>query len=81
MTNIDRCCQLHEVIEIHYFVSVWEAQLYTQEGNRLVITAEGSSVASAIDHLNRKLHGVSLDQLRAMPALTGMKSNMAIRRL
>jgi hypothetical protein len=77
--NVDRCCQLHEVIEVHYFVDVWEAQLYVADGHRMVVAATGSSVASAMDHMNRKLHGVSLDMVRNMPAIRGMIAYRAIR--
>lgn len=81
MSNIDRCVQLHEVLEVHYYVTVWEVQLYTQDGNRLVMTADGSSVLSAMDHLNMKLHGHTLETIRKLPAISGMKADKAIREL
>lgn len=81
MDNIDRCCQLHEVIEVHYFVDHFAAQLYTDNGERLVIIGAGDTVQNAIGNLNLKLEGLTVDNVRKVPSLTGMKANKYIRTL
>ncbi len=54
MENLDRLIQLHEVLEVHYMVTDYEAQLYTHDGHTKVLIARGESVEEAIRNLANK---------------------------
>jgi hypothetical protein len=50
-----------------YHVDGYTAELMTQDGNKIVLTAEGDTVDEAIENLRRRLLDVSsLSALRAM---------------
>lgn len=70
MNNLSKCCQLHERIEIHYYVDHWVAQLFTADyEGRLVMIGGGDSVKKALQALNKKLEGLTLDDIRKLPEL------------
>lgn len=71
MQNLDKVLQLHEVIEIHYYVDHIGAQLYTADGNRLVLEGFGDdSIENAIADLNRQCEGLSVYDIRRLPAIS-----------
>ena len=81
MSNLDSLLQLHEVVEIHYYVDHTVAQLYTQDGNRLVLEGKGNDIPSALADLDRQCIHITLQVLRKMPAIGINSSNSAIRKL
>lgn len=66
MRNIDRCCQLHERIEILYVVTGWQIQLLTQDGAYIAIELEGETVQDAIDKLEKALESHTLQTVRKL---------------
>ena len=65
MSNIEACCQLHETVEVHYWVDCYSAQLWTGDGGRMVLEAIGKSVLEALVALNEALEGWDLDRVRS----------------
>ena len=67
---LDQFVQLHEQIEIHYYVSHYEAQLYTQDGHKKVLVGRGDTIMDAIFDLCwavRESKVKNIDELRSLP--------------
>lgn len=52
--SLDNLVQLHEQIEIHYYVDHYAAKLITQDGNRVVLVGRGNGIAEAMADLERQ---------------------------
>lgn len=77
--SLEQYVQLHEVIEIHYMVSHYEAQYYVQDGSKCLFEAEGKTIQEALDMLYELLKPFTLQQLRKMPGIKGKFANKFIR--
>lgn len=67
MDNLDNCVQLHERIEIHYYVSHYEAQLYTWDySGPMVLKADGNTIAEALTNLNKLCEGHDCRSIRQL---------------
>ncbi len=69
---LDKLIQLHESLEVHYYVSHYVAYLVTMDGGRRVLKGEGESVDSAINALKDKCTELGLEnvkQVRKLPTL------------
>jgi len=62
--NIERCCQLHETVEIVYVVDGYEARFLT--GEKLVVEVRGPTVEEALRELDRCLAHVTLEEVRSV---------------
>lgn len=66
--NIEQCCQLHERVEIHYYVDHYEAQLWTGNGEgRKVVVGNGESIEDAMKNLDEQCNFLTLAQVRKLP--------------
>lgn len=64
--NIDRCCQLHESVDIIYIVDGYEARLNVDDGQRIAYHASGENVFQALTALDLLLAGKTLDEVRSV---------------
>lgn len=65
MTPLESFCQRLEHIEIHYYVSHYEAQLWRDcDDENAVIVGNGDDIESAMNDLRLKLQGWTLQQVR-----------------
>ncbi len=56
LEHLERCCQLHEHIEIVYVVDGYCVELYTENfPDKVVISARGDSIPEALGNLNTVL--------------------------
>lgn len=62
--NIENCCQLHERVEIHYYVDHYAANLVLDTDDGVVFTGHGPTVAAAMAALELELEGKTLDDIR-----------------
>jgi hypothetical protein len=62
--NIERCCQLHETVEIVYAVDHYAVRLLTSD--KVVLEAKGPTVEEAMRHLDWCLTDITLDQVRSL---------------
>ena len=76
--NIERCCQLHEEVELLYVVDGYEAMLRTADGDRIVAQGHGSDVVAALGSLERCLEGKALKDVRAADAATTARRKAAL---
>lgn len=66
--TLDTAVQLHEVLEIHYYVDHYAAELHTQDGQKCVLKGYGSSPDEALLMLRFELLTVAdLTTLRKLP--------------
>jgi hypothetical protein len=68
LKNLERCCQLHERVEIHYYVDHYEAQLFTSD-RKVAVGYHIDSIQYALMHLSAKLQDITLDQIRKLPEI------------
>lgn len=64
MEEIERLLQLHEVLEIHYRVDHYSAELYVDDGDRLTIYGSGKTIQEAIEKLNEEAKKYTLLEIR-----------------
>lgn len=62
---MDHLLQLHEHIEIHYYVDRYEAQLWTTDGGKLTVVGQGQTIDEAMEDLKRKSSWYNLEEIRA----------------
>ncbi len=58
LSELDNKVQLHQTIEIHYYVDHYAAQYYSTDGQRLVDTGEGESILDALINLAPKIKDI-----------------------
>lgn len=65
LENLERCCQLHEHVEIIYVVDGYQASLETENFPEVpLIKAHGTSFVEALIALDKALEGKTLEQVR-----------------
>lgn len=65
--NLDQAIQLHESLEIHYYVDHYAAELYVSDGYRIALTGKGEDIDSAINDLRKQLENIkNIDTLRKL---------------
>lgn len=62
--NIERCCQLHERVELLYVVDGYDAVLSTKDGDVEVLRSHGETIDGALDNLDLALINLSLEDVR-----------------
>lgn len=68
LDKINDLLQLHESVEIHYYVDHVAAEFYTTDGDKLICVGIGETVRDALGDLDRKLAGFKdLDTIRLAP--------------
>lgn len=68
--HTDQCCQLHERIEIHYYMDRYEAQLFTADyDGRKVVVGVGDTISQALQNLDDQLEFLTLPQIRKLPEI------------
>lgn len=68
--TLDDSIQLHESLCINYYVDHYAAELYTEDGQRLILMGVGEDVEGALQHLTKQLAEIeSLVVLRSLPEL------------
>ena len=65
LENIERCCQLHESVELTYVVDGYVATLTTHDGYRPVLRVRGDSALGALVRLDARLKTETLASVRA----------------
>lgn len=65
MTKLEELCQLHEEIRIVYVVDGYSAELWTHDGDTLVMTAKADSIAEALQLLEFECGEMTLVDVRA----------------
>ena len=63
--NIERLVNLREGLEVYYVVDGYVATFTTAEGDQDVIDGEGQTIQAALEDLDKKLEGKTLEHIRA----------------
>ena len=66
MIHLERCCQLHESIEIFYIVCAYQARLLTQDGAKIIFKAEGRTIQEALELLNTMCESYRVADIRKL---------------
>jgi hypothetical protein len=64
LENLEECMQLHEHVEIHYYVDHYEVQLWRHDGNNIVMVGRGPTIIEALCMLEKGLTGWTLEKIR-----------------
>lgn len=62
--DLDSYVQLHEHIEIHYYVDHYAAEFHIQDGQRRVAVGQGATISEALANLEATLGTKTLDEWR-----------------